>query len=229
MIQYRSIVDQAYLFHVVVKIMPINVTITSVTANTPVEIYVCDSMSANCVYVSTVMAFPYTFTVNDPTALSPYTIKIVDVAGCEEVVTMGVTPTPTPSFTPEITTSPTPTPSTTRTQTPTPTITPTQTKTPTLTPTITPTPSKTIFTYIGRTTPDQSTGPLACSNYQAVRTYQSNKSLVNLTVGDYMYDTYPSSPTNGGNQWISLKAFGVGPSYSFQIASDGEIIDTYTC
>ena len=142
---------------------------------------------------------------------------------------MGVTPTPTPSFTPEITTSPTPTPTTTRTQTPTPTITPTQTKTPTLTPTNTPTPSKTVFTFIGRTTPDQSTGPLACSNYQAVRAYQSNKSLSSLVIGDYIYDTYPLSPTNGGNQWISLKAFGVGPSYSFQIANDGEILDTYTC
>ena len=30
------------------------VTITSVTANTPVEIYYCDSTSGSCVYVSTV-------------------------------------------------------------------------------------------------------------------------------------------------------------------------------
>lgn len=209
--------------------MPVNVTITSVTANTPVEIYYCDSLSANCVYVSTVMVFPYTFTVPDPTALSPYTIKIVDVEGCEEIVSMGVTPTPTPSFTAQVTSTPTPTPTVTSTITPTPTITPTQSRTPDVTRTPTPTPSKTLFTFIGRTVPDQSSGTLACSNYMAVRTYQSNKSISNLTVGDYMYDVYPSSPTNGGNQWVALKSFGVGPSYAFQIATDGEILDTYTC
>jgi len=209
--------------------MPVNVTITSVTANTPVEIYVCDSMSANCVYIATVMTFPYTFTVNDPYALGVYTIKIVDVAGCEEIITMGATPTPTPSFTPQITRTPTMTPTVTITRTTTPTFTPTRTRTPNATPTNTPTSSQSVFTYIGRTTPDQITGPDACSNYLAVRTYQSTKTLINLTVGDFLYDTYPGSPTNGGTQWIALKAFGIGPSYAFQVASDGEILDTYTC
>jgi hypothetical protein len=42
------------------------VTITSVTANTPVEIFYCDSFSANCVYVATVSVFPYTFEVPPP-------------------------------------------------------------------------------------------------------------------------------------------------------------------
>jgi hypothetical protein len=209
--------------------MPVNVTITSVTANTPVEIYVCDSFSANCTYISTVMAFPYTFTVVDPYALGVYTIKIVDVAGCEEIITMGATPTPTPSFTPQLTRTPTNTPTVTGTRTPTPTYTPTRTRTPNATPTNTPTSSQSVFTYIGRTTPDQITGPDACTSYLAVRTYQSTKTLVNLTVGDYIYDVYPSSPTNGGTQWIALKSFGVGPSYAFQVANDGEILDTYTC
>ena len=209
--------------------MPLNVTISSVTANTPVEIYVCDSFSANCTYIATVMAFPYTFLVPDPYALGVYTIKIVDVAGCEEIITMGATPTPTPSFTPQITRTPTLTPTVTITRTTTPTFTPTRTRTPNATPTNTPTSSQSVFTYIGRTTPDQITGPDACSNYLAVRTYQSTKTLINLTVGDFLYDTYPGSPTNGGTQWIALKAFGIGPSYAFQVASDGEILDTYTC
>ena len=209
--------------------MPVNVTITSVTANTPVEIYVCDSMSANCVYIATVMTFPYTFTVNDPYALGVYTIKIVDVAGCEEIITMGATPTPTPSFTPQVTRTPTMTPTVTGTRTPTPTFTPTRTRTPNATPTNTPTTSQVKFTYLGRTTPDQITGPDACSNYLSARSYQSNKTLNNLIVGDFMYDSYPSSPTNGGNQWIALKANGLGPSYAFQVAIDGEILDTYTC
>jgi hypothetical protein len=175
------------------------------------------------------MTFPYTFTVNDPTALSPYTIKIVDIAGCEEIITMGVTPTPTPSFTPAVTHTPTLTPTSTNQGTSTPTFTPTQTRTPNVTPTKTLTPSQTVFTFMGRSLPDQSTGPLACSNYMTVRTYQSNKTLNNLIVGDFMYDSYPSLPTNGGNQWVALKNLGLGPSYAFQVANDGEILDTYTC
>lgn len=209
--------------------MPVNVTITSVTANTPVEIFVCDSAGANCVYISTVMVFPYTFTVNDPYALGVYTIKIVDVAGCEEIITMGATPTPTPSFTPQVTRTPTMTPTVTGTRTPTPTFTPTRTRTPNATPTNTPTASQAKFTFLGRTTPDQITGPDACSNYLSARSYQSNKTINNLTIGDFIYDSYPSSPTNGGNQWVALKANGLGPSYAFQVAIDGEILDTYTC
>ena len=42
------------------------VTISSVTANTPVNIYYCDSTGASCVYVATVSTFPYTFDVPDP-------------------------------------------------------------------------------------------------------------------------------------------------------------------
>lgn len=34
--------------------MPLLVTISSVTANTPVDIYVCDGAASNCLYVSTV-------------------------------------------------------------------------------------------------------------------------------------------------------------------------------
>ena len=52
------------------------VTITSVTANTPVEIFYCDSFSANCVYVSTVSVFPYTFDVPPPYNENNIVIKI---------------------------------------------------------------------------------------------------------------------------------------------------------
>ena len=154
-------------------------------------------------------------------------------------------PSPTPTVTPTITTTPTVTPTISNTPTQTPTIsdTPTQTPTPTVTntptitvtptitntPTKTQTPSQTVFTFMGRSLPDQSTGPLACSNYMTVRSYQSNKTLTNLSIGDYLYDVYPSSPTNGGNQWVALKNLGLGPSYAFQIANDGEVLDTYVC
>ena len=42
--------------------MPLEVTITSVTANTPVDIYVCELDGSNCAYISTVSTFPYVFT-----------------------------------------------------------------------------------------------------------------------------------------------------------------------
>ena len=58
------------------------VTITSVTANTPVDIYYCDSMSGSCVFVSTVSAFPFQFTVPPPYDESNIVIKIIDDQGC---------------------------------------------------------------------------------------------------------------------------------------------------
>ena len=56
------------------------VTITSVTANTPVEIYYCDSTSGSCVYVSTVSVFPYTFNVPPPYDEQNIVIKIIDAS-----------------------------------------------------------------------------------------------------------------------------------------------------
>jgi len=107
--------------------------------------------------------------------------------------------------------------------------TPTPTPTPTITPSNTPTQSIVVYSYLGRTTPDQASGALACSNYLTARGYSSNKPLASLTIGDYLYDSYPTSPTNGGNNWIALKVGGVGQGYAFQVATDGEILDTYTC
>jgi hypothetical protein len=122
---------------------------------------------------------------------------------------------------------PTPTPSPTISNTP--TLTRTPTLTPTITPSNTPTQSIVVYSYLGRTTPDQASGALACSNYLTARGYSSNKPLASLTIGDYLYDSYPTSPTNGGNNWIALKVGGVGQGYAFQVATDGEILDTYTC
>lgn len=41
--------------------MPLEITISSVTANTPVDIYVCELDGSNCAYISTVSTFPFTF------------------------------------------------------------------------------------------------------------------------------------------------------------------------
>ena len=106
---------------------------------------------------------------------------------------------------------------------------PTPTPTPTLTRTPTPTPSIVVYDYLGRTTPDQDSGVNACTNYLTVRSYYGLKPLASLTVGDFIYDTYPGSPTNGHDNWVALKVGGVGASYAFQINFVGEILDTYTC
>jgi hypothetical protein len=105
----------------------------------------------------------------------------------------------------------------------------TPTPTPTSTSTPTPTPSITVYSYLGRTTPDQNSGPQACENYLTVRGYFGLKPLASLTIGDFLYDTYPSSPTNGGGLWIALRVGGVGQGYAFQVDTTGEILDKHIC
>jgi hypothetical protein len=102
-------------------------------------------------------------------------------------------------------------------------ITPTPTETPTQTPTPSTTPIST-YTYLGRTTPDAIDSATACATYLTIRGYTSLKSSLSLiTVGDVIYDSYPSSPTNGNNNWVALKSGGVGDSYSFQIDTSGVV------
>ena len=146
-----------------------------------------------------------------------------------------ITPTPTATVTPTISITPsttatmqssttpsatvTPTISTTATLSVTPTQTPTQTPTPTTTPPIG------TYTYLGRTTPDAANSANACSSYLTVRGYTSLvSSLAAITVGDIFYDSYPGTPTNGGNNWIALKSGGVGDAYAFQINTVGAVI-----
>ncbi len=102
---------------------------------------------------------------------------------------------------------------------------------PTPTSTLTPTPSASVATYtlLGRTTPDEDTGAGACSAYLTARGYTALKPLASLIVGDVIYDTYPSTPTNGNDLWVALKTGGAGTARAFQINSIGEILDTYNC
>jgi len=89
--------------------------------------------------------------------------------------------------------------------------------------TTTTTTAVTVYTYLGRSTPDAASSAIACSTYATVRGYQSLRStLASIIVGDVMYDTYPT-PTNGGDNWIALKSGGVGDAYSFQINSSGVV------
>lgn len=122
-------------------------------------------------------------------------------------------PTPTPTLTPTITRTPT--------RTPTPTI--------TRTPTLTPTPGP--LSMLGKTSADANDGLTACNNYLTIRGYYAapGKTLSTLTYGDIIYLSYPGTPENGGGKWVALKEGGIGSSIAFQIDTNGEILDIYTC
>ena len=210
------------------------VTITSVTANTPVDIYYCDSFSASCVYVATVSTFPYVFDVPAPYDETDIVIKIIDTQGCIDGDTVYITPTPTSSQTPTQTLTPTQTASQTLTPTTTPTMTPTQTASQTCTPTFTPTPSLTpavathaIGQNIYNTSADTCNDTITLNNYY---TYLSEANSVPIIgakvyqtlVGIVLYNVY-----NGNNRWIKM-GFG-SDYYAVQINTVGEIIDFVVC
>ena len=127
--------------------MPVNIEITTITANTPFDVYVCDALSGSCTYVSTVANAPYVFEVDDTYATENFIIKVVDVAGCIVYHTVAITPTPTPTQTPTPTKTATPTPTKTVTPTVTPTVSTSVVASPTPTPTKTPTPTPTSLVY----------------------------------------------------------------------------------
>lgn len=210
------------------------VTITSVTANTPVEIYYCDSFSANCVYVATVATFPFSFDVPNPYDFVDYVIEIRDVNGCVDTNTVLITPTQTTSVTPTMTLTPTNTPTNTSTPTQTPTQTPTNTTTSTTTPTTTPTPSVTpvvsihsigqnIFPTLSNTCSDTMT-------LNNLYTYINEASVIPV-VGVILYQTLFNgtlfTPFNGNNGFIKMN-WG-GTLYAVQINTSGVIISYVLC
>ena len=210
------------------------VTITSVTANTPVEIYYCNSMSASCVYVSTVSVFPYTFSVPPPYDEENIVIKIVDTQSCVDGYVITITTTPTLTLTPTPTNTPSYTPTNTSTPTKTPTQTPTKTATPTYTPTNTPTPT---------TTPVISIHPIGnlvsaisattCSNTMTLTNYYTYIAQANLVpvVGVIVYQTTSNgtlyNPYNGGNRYIKM-SFGSN-FYVVKINTQGAIVEFQIC
>lgn len=210
------------------------VTITSVTANTPVEIYYCNSMSGDCVFVSTVSVFPYFFDVPPPYDESNIIIKIEDVNGCVDGEVIFITPTPTSSVTPTMTRTPTNTP----TQTQTPTRTPTQTQTPTTTitttPTTTPTPSTTpafALHLIGQNT--FVTSANTCSDTLTLVNYYTyiNEANTVPVVGVRIYQTAFGgslfNPYNGQNRFTKF-TFG-GNNYAVQVDVTGLIVSFVLC
>jgi hypothetical protein len=211
------------------------ITITSITATTPVDVYYCNILqSPICVFVATVSAFPYTFEVPDPYDLTDYYIEIIDGSGCEETRNIYITPTPTatPTKTPSLTLSQTPT--LTQTPTVTPTETSTNTPTPTETPTNTPTPSPTpsiVCHPVGQNI--YATSGSSCLDIITTTCYYTYISEANMTPvnGVTIYTTEINgtlyNPFNGLDQWI-LMNWG-GTFYAVKIDTLGKISDFGVC
>jgi hypothetical protein len=210
------------------------IIITSVTANTPVDIYYCDSTSGSCIYQATVSTFPYTFYVSAPYTNGNILIKIIDTQGCEYGEFVLITPTPTPTLTATPTVTPSESPTNTPTNTLTPTVTPTNTSTPTITSTNTPTPTTTPVVsahFVGQEIFLTSGG--SCSDIITINQYYTYINQANLVpVQDaVVYQTNSSgelfNPYNGGSRWI-LMTFGY-EYYSVQINEYGSILDFAVC
>jgi hypothetical protein len=210
------------------------VTITSVTANTPVEIFYCDSTSGSCVYVSTVSVFPYTFDVPAPYNETDFVIKIEDVNGCVDGDIVYITPTPTSSVTPTMTQTPTNTASSTQTPTVTPTVTQTPSTTITTTPTNTPTPTTTpVFSLhsVGQNT--YSTSANTCSdtltltNYYTYINEADSVPVIGVKIYQNAFGGVLFNPYNGQNRFTKF-TFG-GNNYAVQVDGSGIIVSFVVC
>jgi hypothetical protein len=196
--------------------MAIQVTIESITGQSPFDIYICQTGGTDCFYMATTSTVPYSFNIPVPyNTSSSYMLKIIDsnnctITGIEEVVYCDVTPTPTPTptitptntITPTITDTPNSTPTVTPTNTLTPTITDTPTQTPTPTKTTTPTPTVTPTVTPTKTatptpTPTRNSqyfqvqkvnvGEPTCSTTGSIVTVVLNPStLLDINIGDYV-------------------------------------------
>jgi hypothetical protein len=209
-------------------------TITSVTANTPVDIYYCDNACVSQVYVATVSTFPFTFDIPDPYDTADFIVIIDDTQGCVYNHEVYVTPTPTPSFTPTQTVTPSVTTTTTNTPSITPTNTPTTTTTLTVTPTTTPTPSVTpVLSYHIKGQNTYTSSGSCCGDIITSTNYYTylNQADTIPVVGVVVYTTqlYGNlyNPFNGGNRFLLMK-FG-GNNYAVKIDTSGHIIDFVLC
>ena len=94
--------------------MALQVTISSITGESPYDIYICQTGGTSCFYMTTISSVPYIFDIPSPYNTSDaYMLKIIDNNGCtitgiEPVTTCSnVTPTitPTNTVTPSVTPS----------------------------------------------------------------------------------------------------------------------------
>jgi len=63
--------------------MAVQVTINSLTGTSPYDVYICDGLVSNCVYIATINSTPYVFNVPAPLdSESSLCAKVVDENGC---------------------------------------------------------------------------------------------------------------------------------------------------
>ena len=63
--------------------MAVQVTINSVTGQSPYDIYICQSGGTGCFYITTVSTIPYVFDIPVPYDVSSsYMLKIIDSNNC---------------------------------------------------------------------------------------------------------------------------------------------------
>jgi hypothetical protein len=216
--------------------MSLSVTIQAFTANTPVQVYYCDSVGDNCQFVDSVSDVPLGFTVASPYDENNVLIKIIDNLGFEKGEYIFVTPTPTPSITTSVTPTVTNTPTNTTTPTPTPSVTRTQTPTPTIvvSPTPTLTPSSTPFYvshYISRTTYDTSVesclDTMTWSQYYTYISGATTTPVINSVIYEYVIERGLFSPFVGNNQYVKMQ-FG-NDFYAVKINNSGMTTDYVLC
>ena len=211
------------------------VTITSITANTPVSIYYCNVLQVpDCVFVDTVSSFPYSFEVLSPYDETDFTIKIIDSESCVDIEYVYVTPTPTqtttqtptktPDQTPTQTITPTVTNTTTPTNTPTTTNTPTQTTTPTSTRSVASHPiGQNIYSLSASTCYDT----ISSTSYYTYINEANNIPVNGATVYQTLLNGVLYNPFNCAGNWV-LMNWG-GTFYSVQINSSGQILNFGIC
>jgi hypothetical protein len=63
--------------------MAVQVTINSITGQSPYNLYICQSNGSGCFYVTTITTTPYVFDIPSPyDTSSSYMLKVVDNNGC---------------------------------------------------------------------------------------------------------------------------------------------------
>lgn len=72
--------------------MAVQVTISSITGQSPYDVYICQPGGLSCFYMATITSVPYIFDIPVPyDTSSAYMLKLIDANGCiisgEETVT----------------------------------------------------------------------------------------------------------------------------------------------
>jgi len=63
--------------------MAVQVTISSVTGQSPYDVYVCQTNGSACFYITTISSTPYIFDIPVPyNNLSAYMLKLIDGNNC---------------------------------------------------------------------------------------------------------------------------------------------------